>query len=232
MEVGTFGDGKDKITFQVKDESKRKILSYQGLTRDDSANFEEHPRPRKKPYMEYTGQAIGQMSMEIVAKASFGVNPLGVEKKLMKVREAAKAGYFTIGGRKVGKHRWVITSVHRDYESFGKVDGELVPTEIRFDVSLTEYPYKKSKSKKSSTKTNKGKNKNEKTGTTKKAKKTNYTLYTVAAGDTLFSIAKKKYGQGSKYTKIYSANQDGADGTTIIKDPNNICPGWILKIPS
>lgn len=50
--------------------------------------------------------------------------------------------------------------------------------------------------------------------------------YTVVRGDCLWNIAKKFYGNGSKYTVIYNANKDK------IKNPNLIYPGQVLTIPS
>ncbi len=233
MQVAFFGKGKYGIKFYAKTkDGKNKILSYNNMGRDDSANYDEHPRWRKKPYIEYTGQQTGQMSIVIIAKASFGVDPLSVEDKLTKCREKAKAGYFYLSGKKIGKHRWVIQSVHRDYEAYGKTSGgDLVVTEMHFSVTFIEYPFKDSDKKKASNKTNKGKAKSEKQGTKPRAKKTNYTIYTVQSGDTLWSIAKDKYGEGKKYTRIFSANQDGADGTAVISDPNKISVGWKIKIP-
>jgi nucleoid-associated protein YgaU len=52
------------------------------------------------------------------------------------------------------------------------------------------------------------------------------TTHTVKQGDTLWGIAKKFYGNGSKYTKIYEANKDK------IKNPNLIYVGQVLVIPS
>lgn len=49
--------------------------------------------------------------------------------------------------------------------------------------------------------------------------------YTVKSGDCLWNIAKKYYGNGSQYTKIYNANRDK------IKNPNLIYPGQVLTIP-
>ena len=51
--------------------------------------------------------------------------------------------------------------------------------------------------------------------------------YTVKKGDCLWNIAKKLYGNGSKYTIIYDANKD-----TIGGNPNLIYPGQVLTIPS
>ena len=50
--------------------------------------------------------------------------------------------------------------------------------------------------------------------------------YTVVKGDCLWNIAKKYYGNGSKYTVIYNANRDK------IKNPNLIYPGQVLTIPA
>lgn len=50
--------------------------------------------------------------------------------------------------------------------------------------------------------------------------------YTVQKGDCLWNIAKKFYGNGSKYTVIYNANKDK------IKNPNLIYPGQVLTIPA
>jgi LysM repeat protein len=49
--------------------------------------------------------------------------------------------------------------------------------------------------------------------------------HVVQSGDTLWAIAKKYYGDGSQYTKIFNANRDK------IKNPNLIYPGQKLVIP-
>ena len=49
--------------------------------------------------------------------------------------------------------------------------------------------------------------------------------YTVVAGDSLSKIAKKFYGDGNKWKRIFEANRD------TVKNPDLIHPGQVLKIP-
>ena len=50
--------------------------------------------------------------------------------------------------------------------------------------------------------------------------------YTVKPGDCLWNIAKKFYGKGSDYTKIYNTNKG-----KIGSNPNLIYPGQVFTIP-
>lgn len=53
------------------------------------------------------------------------------------------------------------------------------------------------------------------------------TTYTVVKGDCLWNIAKKFYGNGSKYSIIYNANKSVVGG-----NPNLIYQGQVLTIPA
>jgi nucleoid-associated protein YgaU len=50
--------------------------------------------------------------------------------------------------------------------------------------------------------------------------------YEVKSGDTLSKIARQEYGSASEWKRIFDANQD------ILKDPDKIYPGQMLKIPA
>jgi nucleoid-associated protein YgaU len=51
------------------------------------------------------------------------------------------------------------------------------------------------------------------------------TLYTVKSGDSLSKIAKTHYGDAMKYPVVFQAN------TPMLKDPDKIYPGQVLRIP-
>ena len=50
-------------------------------------------------------------------------------------------------------------------------------------------------------------------------------FYTVKSGDTLSKIAQEHLGSANKYPVIFEAN------TPMLKDPNKIYPGQVLRIP-
>jgi nucleoid-associated protein YgaU len=51
------------------------------------------------------------------------------------------------------------------------------------------------------------------------------TTYTVKAGDTLSKIAQQQLGDAKAYMVIFEANRN------LLKDPDKIQPGQVLKIP-
>lgn len=52
------------------------------------------------------------------------------------------------------------------------------------------------------------------------------TFYEVKSGDSLSKIAKAHYGDAMKYPMIFEANKP------MLKDPNLIYPGQVLRIPA
>jgi len=51
-------------------------------------------------------------------------------------------------------------------------------------------------------------------------------FHTVVKGDTLWKVAEKAYGNGSKYQAIFEANKP------MLSDPDKIYPGQVLRIPA
>lgn len=50
-------------------------------------------------------------------------------------------------------------------------------------------------------------------------------FYTVQSGDTLSKISQQHYGEASKYNQIFEANKP------MLKDPDEIYPGQVLRVP-
>jgi nucleoid-associated protein YgaU len=48
----------------------------------------------------------------------------------------------------------------------------------------------------------------------------------IRRGDNLWTIARRVYGEGIKYTTIYQAN------TAQIRDPDRIYPGQVFELPN
>ena len=51
-------------------------------------------------------------------------------------------------------------------------------------------------------------------------------FHTVEKGDTLSKIAKEAYGDANQYNKIFEANKP------MLKNPDQIYPGQVLRIPA
>lgn len=92
--------------------------------------------------------------------------------------------------------------------------------DIGYTIDLTEYRKLNVPAVKVSTVVNRPSGLNSRPDTRSDIK-----TYSVVKGDSLWAIAKKYYGNGSQFMKIYEANKDK------IKDPNLIYPGQVFTIP-
>lgn len=97
------------------------------------------------------------------------------------------------------------------------------PGTLHYTLSLKEYREIKTRQVKVNAKTQKA--------TVSKSEQrvdnsSNLSTYTVVYGDCLWNLAKKFYGDGMKYTKIYEANK-----ALIGPNPNVLYVGWVLTIP-
>ncbi len=234
--VGHFG----KIEFYVRMKNGRpRAQAFDGMKWDTSINVEEHKRQGKKPLLEVTGKNCDEINMNIYFQARYGVNPWKMLLLLRKYNLESRVFPLGIGRRRVGSYKWMITRVSDDLKTFYK-NGKV--TEVMANITLKEYPYKKGSSKKKKVvKSKKGRTVLQtglsdsdavKTEKNKKSKnKKGYITYVVKGGDTLWQLAKKYYGDGAKYTKIFNANRKKAKGFHVISNADKLQPGWVIKIP-
>lgn len=221
--VGYFGD----VKFYVKrDKKKIEMLSFENAQWESSINIEEHHIQNKKPVLECIDRNADTFSMDIYISAVNHVHPMNVFSKLRGYCLNGRVYPLVIGGKRIGSFQFVIEKISGSLDKFYK-NGKLIS--VTASVTFREYTYKKKKSKKTKVSKNNSKSKN---GSSGKSKKTSgYTKYTVKKGDTLWKIAKKYYGKGTLYKKIYNANKTASKGFNKIKNPNKIYPGWVIKIP-
>lgn len=95
-----------------------------------------------------------------------------------------------------------------------------------YEYSLTLKEYRSARVRQINLDKNKKKASVEKSKSTRVNNKNIPKTYTVKSGDCLYNIAKKFYGDGSLYTKIYNANKK-----LIGSNPNLIKAGQVLTIP-
>lgn len=199
-----------------------------------SINIEEHKRQGKKPLLEITGKNSDEISMNVYFMARYGVNPWKQLLLLRKYNLESRVYPLGIGRRRIGSYKWVITKISNDLKTFYK-NGKV--TEVMAGITLKEYPYKKGSSKKKKIiKSKKKKKASGKDGadsspSKSKKKKKGYIRYVVKEGDTLWGLAKKYYGNGARYSKIFNANKKKAKGFQVISNADKLQPGWVIKIP-
>lgn len=217
--IGYLGKSADDgIQFIVSREVFRtpKNMKWSG-----SVRYAAHERHNTHALTEFTGLDPDRFSFDILLTAEMGVDPLKEVVKIWDYERAGEALGLVIGGKAYGKYRWTVKNHETRIEYTDKA-GDMYAVEV--SVELLEYL--------------KGENQNTSSaardtepapaaaadtggGETSSAK-----TYTVKKGDCLWTIAKKFYGSGADYTKIYEANKD-----TIGKNPNLIYPGQTFTIP-
>ena len=211
------------ISFVVSREVFRtpKNLKWSG-----SARYATHQRHGTYALTEFTGIDPDRFSFDILLTAEMGVNPLKEVAKIGNYEQDGEALGLVIGGKAYGKYRWNIQS-HEVKIEYTDEAGRMYAVEV--SVELLEY--------------RKGADQNtSRAAQTKAAAKTTIqvpvsaapgpgggsggTAYTVKKGDNLWTLAKRFYGSGADYTKIYEANRE-----TIGNNPNLIYPGQTFTIP-
>ncbi|MCM1543288.1 MAG: phage tail protein [Blautia sp.] len=210
--VGSFGDV-DFLCTSVN--GRNQILSFHDLTRSATASFAEHGRNGGKAYLEFSGDGLDELALTIEADARYGIRPLEVQEKLFAKKSAGQAEYFVMGGKQVGDNPYVITGISGEFKVL-YVDGS--PIRISFQLTLKEYANQVAVIDTIPPARQLGDG-------IQTAKTTSSDTYTVVKGDCLWNIAKRFYGNGAQYTRIFNANRDK------IKNQDLIYPGQVLTIP-
>lgn len=218
--IGYLGKSAEEgIQFIVSREVFRtpKNLKWRG-----SARYATHERHNTHALTKFTGLDPDRFSFDILLTAEMGVDPLKEVVKIWNYERDSEALGLVIGGKAYGKYRWNIKS-HETKIEYTDKDGDMYAVEVT--VELLEYLKGADQNTSSAAPATAPAPAAAPTGTGGGAA-SGGTTYTVKKGDNLWTLAKKFYGSGADYTKIYEANKD-----TIGKNPNLIYPGQTFTIP-
>ena len=222
--IGYLGKSADDgIQFVVSREVFRtpKNMKWSG-----SVRYATHERHNTHALTEFTGLDPDRFSFDILLTAEMGVDPLKEVVKIWDYERDGEALGLVIGGKAYGKYRWTIKN-HETKIEYTDKNGDMYAVEV--SVELLEYIRDTNQNTSSAAPASTPAPAAAATGTgggDTSGGGTGGTTYTVKKGDCLWTIAKKFYGSGADYSKIYEANRD-----TIGKNPNLIYPGQTFTIP-
>ncbi len=128
--LGTLGD----ISFRVS--GYNDIFTYENYSRNASARTASHEIIGEKSVTEYLGPGLQEISFNIKLNAQWGVNPLTEIERLIDYCESGTVLTFTMGGKRVGKHKWLIESVDSSAKYYDST-GNILSAEA--SVKLKEY---------------------------------------------------------------------------------------------
>lgn len=216
--IGYMGkDADNGIQFVVSREVFRtpKDMKWSG-----SARYATHERHATHALTEFTGLDPDKFQFSILLTKELGVDPMAEVVKIWGYERDREALGLVIGGKAYGKYRWNIVK-HETKIEYTDEAGDLYAVEVSLD--LVEYLKGE---------THNATNASVSTDAAQTMAATDTgggpggTTYTVKKGDCMWSIAKKFYGSGTQYLKIYEANRE-----LIGSNPALIHPGYILTIP-
>ncbi len=139
MAIGKFGK---YLTFQVfyrpeaDGNARIKYLTFDDLKREVKNRSTDHARILKKEKVQFDGPSLSTMSFTMCFSSALGVNPREMLRKLETCVRLGKIGYFIVGTKKIGKHRYMITSLSESWDHVLR-DGKLVSAKV--DVTMKEY---------------------------------------------------------------------------------------------
>ncbi len=146
-------------------------------------------------------------------------SPTNWHNWLIDLMESVKPAHLVLTGSPFQLNIYADVTQYKPEERGGD------PGTIYYSIELKEHREPQIRVYKKSTSSSKKKKAKVTTKKKRTSNKVNSRTYTVKSGDCLWNIAKKYYGNGAQYTKIYNANK------SKISNPNLIYPGQVLTIP-
>jgi phage protein U len=131
--VAKIGNLGKSIVFSTSD---KKIFTFKNFKQTVSGRWAEHERILKKPRAEFLGAGLRKITFDINLNVQLGIKPRKILKTMEKMVESGTAEKLVIGGHKVGKNKWRITSISETWNVIMN-KGELVQASV--SLTLEEY---------------------------------------------------------------------------------------------
>lgn len=106
MAIGTLGD----ITFNV---SRERVQTFEDFNIESSARIATHENLQNKPIVEFIGPGLDKVSLKMNWSISCKLNPAKEIKGLVEKKEKGEVVSFFLGGKPVGKGKYLIESISR-----------------------------------------------------------------------------------------------------------------------
>ena len=116
--------------------SRQYIYTFDDYTRGSAARYAKHDIIGEKPYLEYLGPDIEEIGFKMKLRSDHGISPRVELEKLRKYRNQGKVMSLVLGGRVVGKTKWVIESISEAVNYWSK-SGQIYSADV--DIKLKEY---------------------------------------------------------------------------------------------
>lgn len=220
--VGYLGtDANNGIQFNV---SREVVRTPDNMTWSGSARYSTHERHVTDALTEFTGLEPDSFTFDMLLTAELGVNPMDELAKIWKFERDGEAVGLVIGGHAYGKYRWTIKK-HSIKMEHTDAAGDLYAVEVSVEL-LAYLKGETHNTSKASAPPAPAPAQAPAAQAATGSGRSGGTTYTVKKGDNLWTLAKKFYGSGADYTKIYETNRGVIGG-----NPSLIYPGQTFTIP-
>ena len=127
--LGSYGD----IVFTV---SNGKVLTFDGLEKDLSARFSKQEIHLNKPVLEFIGEDLAEIKLNIKLDTSLGINP---KKQLDKIEASIKNGERKV--LMIGTNVFGYFAIQKISQKFNRIDnrGNLLAVDIQLNLMESQY---------------------------------------------------------------------------------------------
>ncbi|GMQ64335.1 phage tail protein [Vallitalea maricola] len=127
--IGTFG----KVVFSV---SSDHVKTFDEFEKSGSAVWDSQEVIGGKPKQKFKGTELETISFSMFLDIFKGVKPRENIELLNEMRDKGKTEFLIIGGKRIGKHKWYISSMS---ESWTNIDNKGRLLQAKVSVTLKEF---------------------------------------------------------------------------------------------